>query len=157
MNYVVIKDGVPVYGPGDDEKYLKKMALKCGGELKRQVDIRPAITPRMQVYGKYDVVIGPERVEYVYSVLDIPTDTVRENLFDATKKEAEKRALGIAPYWKQINAITDPDPDTTAKIKAVRDASDQLEDDIKAMDRAALAAVNIAGWSGWPEGTQTVN
>ncbi|WP_320007730.1 hypothetical protein [Maridesulfovibrio sp.] len=153
--YVVVINGEVAYGPsevdGKPSDEMKRLEKQTGGKIYPAYIHKPPLNVRMQVYGNSVPTIGVDRVDYHYPVVDRSDSAIRKNLCDEVKAEAEKRALGIAPYWKQINAITDPDPELTARIKAVRDASDQLEANIKVMDRDGLAAVNVAGWSGWPE------
>ncbi|WP_415718281.1 hypothetical protein [Maridesulfovibrio sp.] len=151
MEYVVILNGEPVFGPSTKIESLEKYIKRNGGELKRAVWICPTRNRRIQTYVGPFVDITKDPVEYSKRVIEIPTETVRKNLIDFVGKYAEQRILAFAPYWKQINAITDPDPDLTARIKAVRDASNVLEAEIKAMDRDGLAALAVEAWSGWPE------
>ncbi|WP_419783738.1 hypothetical protein [Maridesulfovibrio sp.] len=152
--YTIVKDGVAICGAsevnGKAPLEMKRMAVAAGGKIVAVKINKPSINPRMQMHGQYTTIVGDDRVDYNYSVVEIPTETVRENLIAFVGKHAEERILKFAPYWKQINAITDPDPDLTARIKAVRDASNVLETEIKAMDRDALSILNIEGWEGWP-------
>ncbi|WP_419783589.1 hypothetical protein [Maridesulfovibrio sp.] len=152
--YTIVKDGVAVCGAsevnGKPSEEMKREAERTGGKIVAAKINKPPINPRMQMHGQYATIVRADRVDYNYSVVEIPTETVRQNLIDFVGKHAEQRILEFAPYWKQINAITDPDPDFTAKIKAVRDASNVLETELKAMDRDALSILNIEGWEGWP-------
>ena len=153
--FALVKDNTPLAGPsavnGKPSDKMKEMEARTGGKIIPAEIVNPLINPRMQMYGTYSVQVRDSKAIYIYPVLDIPIETVRENLIDFVGKHAEERILKFAPYWKQINAITDPDPDLTARIKAVRDASNALEAEIKAMDRDGLAALVVEGWSGWPE------
>ncbi|WP_320008456.1 hypothetical protein [Maridesulfovibrio sp.] len=152
--YTIVKDGVAVCGAsevnGNPSEEMKNMSAATGGKIVAVKINKPSINPRMQMHGQYSTIVRTDRVDYNYSVVEISTETVRQNLIDFVGKHAEQRILEFAPYWKQINAITDPDPDLTARIKAVRDASNVLETEIKAMDRDSLSILNIEGWDGWP-------
>jgi len=152
--YTIVKDGVAVCGASEIDglptEEMKREAERTGGKIVAAKINKPPINPRMQMHGQYSTIVRADRVDYNYSVVEIPTETVRQNMVAESKQEAEKRILAIAPIWKQINAIADPDPEITAKVKAVRDASNVLEAEIKSMDRDALSILNIEGWDGWP-------
>jgi len=152
--YTIVKDGVAICGAcevdGKPSGEMKREAERTGGKIVAAKINKPPINPRMQMHGQYSTIVRADRVDYNYSVVEIPTETVRQNMVAESKQEAEKRILAIAPIWKQINAIADPDPEITAKVKAVRDASNVLEAEIKSMDRDALSILNIEGWDGWP-------
>ncbi len=152
--YTITKDGVAICGAsevnGKPSEEMKREAERSGGKIVAAKINKPPINPRMQMHGQYATIVRANRVDYNYSVVEIPTEVIRQNLIAESKQEAEKRILAIAPIWKQINAIVDPDPEITAKVKAVRDASNVLEAEIKSMDRDALSILNIEGWDGWP-------
>ncbi len=158
--YTIVKDGVAVCGASEIDglptEEMKREAKRIGGKIVAARINKPFINPRMQMYGQYTTIVRADRVDYNYSVVEISTETVRQNIVAESKQEAEKRILAIAPIWKQINAIADPDPEITAKVKAVRDASNAFEAEIQAMDRDALAVLAVAGWSGWPEVSKTI-
>lgn len=90
----------------------------------------------------------------------------------ATKREAERRILGIAPLWRQSNdaaaiaklafelavggdgVATEADAafDRRDRIDAIRDSSNLLEAAIATMNTTALDQLDVAAATHWPAG-----
>lgn len=78
-------------------------------------------------------------------------DITADDVIPLIKSEAEHRILNIAPLWKQINAISDPDDTITNTVKAVREASNNFETLVSNMTESELKKVDVKTWQGWPD------
>lgn len=78
----------------------------------------------------------------------------RAALLRQIKAEAQRRIFRVAPLWRQINDLTEPNEGTAQRqmaIMAIRDASTLIEDQLADTKAANLSAFPITDNPLWPE------
>lgn len=79
---------------------------------------------------------------------------VRAQLAAAIRREAARRIRTVSPEWRQLNDLRDPSEAGAvrfARIDAIRDASDRIEELAARVPVADLAGFPIATHTLWPE------
>lgn len=82
-----------------------------------------------------------------------PTEALRARAIRLVKREAMRRIEAVAPLWRQLNDLHEPDaPGVTERrvaINAIRMTSNRIEAELQALDAAVLADFDPALDTHW--------
>lgn len=165
-NYVLIKNDTLIAGPssinGKIPEDMKRMANNKGGVIISAEIVKPPLN-RTQTHGAYSVDIQAGKAILTYPVVDLPLESVCAKLVSEIKTEAATRILKIWESDSTVDSLVRQANASRADIASgetderftqtdsIRTASNEFEAELAVMERAELAALNVAEWDGWAD------
>lgn len=152
-----VRAGNPDNGLTTPSESMERIYNREGGDFFAAFNVYPPLNPRVETYGAFNLLIRPDKVNYVYPVVDKPLSQAQQYVKGLVDDETQARIFAYfgvdnmtEALRKEINAMTESNTEAIDMLLALRTAGKSLKAEIDSMDRNGLVGLIINQWEGWP-------